>query len=854
MTNRLSQSAVYVLYLIAGLLPLLFLPAPFGIETGREIVFTILSVVAGILWLVSVLSAGEIRYPVSPVLYIAGITLLVYGASAVLSHAPSLSLFFADAGAERFMTLGIGIALMAVAAGALRSRGTAGAALLMVIFAGAAAAALSLYTFLAGPIGLLPVQPYFNVVGTLNGLALFYASLLIMAVGLLLSPTVGAWKGWVRAILAAAAILFLFNLVLIHFRTAWILVLGSAVCLFGLLLTNISMYQNVETSRRFGWRQWAAMGCVVLAIVMLMAPGPLVAGVTAPVEVSPSVSATFRIAGAVFREGPLRVFFGSGPGTFGLDWARHKEVAINQTVFWNVRFNQGQSWIATALPTAGTLGFGSLALLFGAMLFVFLRMMLAPAPSDGAALSLSRRGDALVTGVFLGWVSLAIAAFLYPANVSLMLLFFLTAGILTSLLAVPLPKLPDVEGTEPVPEAPVDETKRAEVFEVELQTGTRAAETTSAQSGFWDIRQRQMQFHTPWIVFASSLAMIFFIAVGIAALYGEAARIRGALAADRGVRSFQEGKVEEAIGHMERAVAQEPRNGRTLQTLVQLRTEKVRGLLQRASEGADVRQDFQAAVSLAIQDSQRLTSLHPYEPLVWRIQGSLYEALIPFIQGSERFATSAYQRATEREPQNPAAYVDWGRAGLTFTDRIAVLASQAQGKDREDLEKARTENLQQIAEIFRRAIQLKPDFASAHFLLAQTAIRLGDIDGAIASAENAKQSAPLDIGIAFQLGLLHYQKGALDRAQEEFERAVTINENYANARYFLGLIYDRKKEPQKALEEFDRIARLNPNNQEVARIIANLTVGKPALDGIVPPAHPPQERKEVPVAEQERNR
>ena len=156
--------------------------------------------------------------------------------------------------------------------------------------------------------------------------------------------------------------------------------------------------------------------------------------------------------------------------------------------------------------------------------------------------------------------------------------------------------------------------------------------------------------------------------------------------------------------------------------------------------------------------------------------------------------------------------------------------------------------------IFQRAIQAKQDYAPAHFLLAQTAIRLGNLDAAIQSVENTKLIAPFDIGVAFQLGLLYYQKNDLARAQAEFERAISMNEQYANARYFLGLIYDRKKDRTRALEEFGRIAATNPDNQEIQRIIANVKAGKPALEGIVPPAVPPQQRTDVPVKEQEQRR
>ena len=101
--------------------------------------------------------------------------------------------------------------------------------------------------------------------------------------------------------------------------------------------------------------------------------------------------------------------------------------------------------------------------------------------------------------------------------------------------------------------------------------------------------------------------------------------------------------------------------------------------------------------------------------------------------------------------------------------------------------------------------------------------------------------------MAFQLGLLYYQNNNLVRAEAEFARAISLNENYSNARYFLGLIYDRRGEKEKAIAEFEKILIFNPDNQEVETILANLRTKKSALKGIVPPGTPPEKRKEVPV-------
>ena len=173
--------------------------------------------------------------------------------------------------------------------------------------------------------------------------------------------------------------------------------------------------------------------------------------------------------------------------------------------------------------------------------------------------------------------------------------------------------------------------------------------------------------------------------------------------------------------------------------------------------------------------------------------------------------------------------------------------SQTSGAERTRLDEIRIKTLQEVEQNLRKAISLKIDFAPAYFLLAQTALRVGNTQVAIQSAEAAKLAAPQDIGIAFQLGLLYYQSGDLNRAEVEFLRAVAFSPNYSNARYFLGLIYDRKGDKGKALAEFEKVRAFNPDNNEVQKILSNLRAGRGALVGIVPPGEPPEKRKEVPV-------
>ncbi|MEK7085023.1 MAG: tetratricopeptide repeat protein, partial [Patescibacteria group bacterium] len=150
-------------------------------------------------------------------------------------------------------------------------------------------------------------------------------------------------------------------------------------------------------------------------------------------------------------------------------------------------------------------------------------------------------------------------------------------------------------------------------------------------------------------------------------------------------------------------------------------------------------------------------------------------------------------------------------------------------------------------EALEEAIRMKPDYAAAHFRLAQIAIIKGNVEDAILNTERAALSAPDDIGILFQLGMLYYQQNRYREARQILERAVHINTNYSNARYFLGLIYASEGERTRAVEQFELIQALNPDNREIKTILANLQNGREPLAGITPP---PLTRNSPPVVKE----
>lgn len=789
---RFQTGAKIILYIFAALLPLWFVPFSLPTEFGREITFGVLIVIAVILRLLIILRTGEVNFPHSFLLWAAAALLVIFSASVFLSKSPLLSLLFSEATGEKLSTLILGILIMLLAATSFGHKREIGVLLFILLIAGTVSALITLLQFLGVPVysvlRFLPLMQgqNFNVVGTVNGLALFYVSLLLINVGLILSGFFQTWKLWVRSLLIVSSVSFLAVVLSVNFSTVWIVLLGSAIFLFGLIFDR-------NRKGAFGWRYWAALGLILFSVVMLLIRTQSLAWVQLPAEVNPSLTATFSISKAVFKENVKNIFLGTGPATFGLDWVKYKDPSINQTIFWGIRFNQGYSWITTLIPTLGLMGFFAFLGFLSVTIFTFLRGLLS-----------SPSGEMITArALFLGLASIVLTGFLYPATFTLVLLLFLLVGLLLALTA-----------------------------------------ETDGQASFWKVKAYTIKFEGPWVVFTSSLVIIFSVSLAVGALYFAADKARAAWALENGMAAFNKGNLAEAVNQFEKSIALDPNNPKLMQTLVLARLEQIRDVIQRASRGENVQSEFQGTVATAIQNSQLVLSIYPQEPIFWRAQGSLYEIIIPFIAGSERFAVESYQKAAELDPQNPVIWTDLGRAYLTFAERVQFLLNQNQGQ-KEQLAQAKQFALAEAEKAFRKATEVKPDFAQAHFLLAQTAVRQNKLDEAIKNVEQARQAAPVDIGIAFQLGLLYYQVNDFGRAEAEFLRAVSINDNYSNARYFLGLIYDRRGEREKAIKEFEKILIFNPANDEVKKVLANLRAKKRALEGISPPL--PEKRTEPPV-------
>ena len=350
-------------------------------------------------------------------------------------------------------------------------------------------------------------------------------------------------------------------------------------------------------------------------------------------------------------------------------------------------------------------------------------------------------------------------------------------------------------------------------------------------------REAIMRALRPTAAFACFLGLLILAVLSLSSFYFLGKDFYAAYAYGKGIDALSANDGARASSYLASAVAWD-RSDQYLRAWSQAIVADVR---QSLAQGGQSPADLQAKIARAVRAASDASLANPADAMNFSNEGNIYEALIPIAGGAEQAAYESYGKAMARDPVSPSGPFAAARARVTAAEQIQGLGNAE-----------RASRIAEARTFLEKSLALKPDYAPAHFMLAQLYLKEGNVSRAVERVEAIKAASPFDAGIAFQLGMLYYDSGQTDFAEREFGRAVDINTDYSNARYFLGLVYDRQGKREAALAQFRRIAELNPDNQEVARIIANLEAGRRALEDIAPPGAPPEKRANVPVQEEKK--
>jgi TolB-like protein/DNA-binding winged helix-turn-helix (wHTH) protein/Tfp pilus assembly protein PilF len=116
---------------------------------------------------------------------------------------------------------------------------------------------------------------------------------------------------------------------------------------------------------------------------------------------------------------------------------------------------------------------------------------------------------------------------------------------------------------------------------------------------------------------------------------------------------------------------------------------------------------------------------------------------------------------------------------------------------------------------FRRAIELNPNYATAHHFYSVLLMASGRHAEAQAEIKHARELDPLSIIINSVMGWIYYEGRQYPQAIQEFEKTFEMDPNYVPALLDLGSVYLRTREYDKAIAQFER-ARNVAERKDVA--------------------------------------
>jgi len=226
------------------------------------------------------------------------------------------------------------------------------------------------------------------------------------------------------------------------------------------------------------------------------------------------------------------------------------------------------------------------------------------------------------------------------------------------------------------------------------------------------------------------------------------------------------------------------------------------------------KQNFQAALVDGIGLAESAILLDPTNPFNYVLLSGFYGLLNPSqYEGIKERRDGMINKARELDPTNP--------------EHLAISAQLS----------ARFGDLNSARESLNKALQLKPNYTEALFSLAQIDIQEGNTDAAINSTRSIISIEPSNPTRYFQLGVLLSTAQDLDAAIQAFEFAISLDNNYANARYFLALAYLDKDRRKDALDQLKIVEVSNPDNVSLQALIKQIEDGtfeKPEQDFGVP--------------------
>lgn len=478
-------------------------------------------------------------------------------------------------------------------------------------------------------------------------------------------------------------------------------------------------------------------------------------------EVTPSVHTSIQIVQQSWED--FGWIFGAGQGSFVIDYALFQPEALVTGDFWDVRFDRAKNYIIGLAHAQGIVG-----------LLAFLAIVFSIAVVTWRNLrdqTVDHEWDMTFIAA-IPWTVTVLSLFLYPANGTILFLFWVFSTILV------------------------------------------------AQSGR-EIRVYRFG-HNASASLAVSASLLAAIVLSLSVIFIGGSRLLADKSFARAVHASAEEDIDATLTYALRAAERNAYSDTYYRALAQALLLKTGVLLQ---EDAVQEEALRETVLAAIESAQQATQISPKYVLNWSVLGDVYREVAPIANDAYPLAIAAYEQASELAPQNPKYLTSLGRAYIAYADSVEIYIDS---EDADIAQSAATQYamlLETGIETLELAVQKRPTNAQARYYLALAYERKGNITDAIAQMEALFRENPEDIGVSFQLGLLQLKQGQLEKAKDILSWTISIAPNYSNAYWYLASVYEEEGDFDTALELIQVIQNLDPENTFVQQRIDRLEAG-----------------------------
>ncbi len=121
---------------------------------------------------------------------------------------------------------------------------------------------------------------------------------------------------------------------------------------------------------------------------------------------------------------------------------------------------------------------------------------------------------------------------------------------------------------------------------------------------------------------------------------------------------------------------------------------------------------------------------------------------------------------------------------------------------------------------YRKALQIRPDYAEAHINLGAALVKKDRVGEAIVHYQKALQIEPDNEEASYNLGNVLLKKGEVDEAIAHYQQALQIKPDFAEAHNNLGKALLQKGNAGEAITHFQKTLQIEPDNAEAQNNLA----------------------------------